>query len=111
VVADGLVFLSGVSGSKVEQVVMRCVCAASERDADKAGHPYAGRGCHLHCNIRLNRPILKLRPLYEGENVFVGFCGQTNRIAALILEFALSGRLSSYCELPAHSRPGLGRRQ
>jgi hypothetical protein len=99
VVAHGLIFRSGVTRPEVEQLVVRCVWASAERDADETGHPDTGRGGHLHGHICLDRPVLKLRPFDKGENVSIRLFGQKNGIAALIFD---------YLGFPAGEDKGIG---
>ena len=65
---------------------MRCVWPSAERDADKTGHPDTGWCGHLHRQICLDRPVLKLRVFEEGENAILRFISQNNSFATLIFD-------------------------
>src|SRR6266436_7259520 len=76
----------GIPRAKVEQFIVRSICASPERDPNEAGHPYTRRRSDLHGDIGLYGCVLNLDSLEKGEDIFIRLCGQTNRFASLVCD-------------------------
>jgi hypothetical protein len=87
VVALCLVVLAGVSGSQIEELVVRSVITPTEGNAGEARPSDAWWPDQLGCDVYFDRSIAKLRAIEERKRGLIHrLFGKTNGFAASILD-------------------------